>query len=229
LTGTLPDGLTLRSATATDLPQAAALLAERGEPADAVDVDLVAASEGLDAVGVVVDGDRVVATATLLDETIHLGAVAIPAGQIELVATDAAYEGRGLASSLVGWAHERSRRRGHLLQVMIGIPYFYRRFGYEYVQPMPTWHPLVEVPAPVPEVTVRRATPADLPHLARLQDDAQAHADLRLPHSTERWGWLLAHEATEVWVADRGGALVGMVRTLPPTEGAAAAELAVDD
>lgn len=48
----------VRAATATDLPQAAALLAERGEPADAVDVELVATSLGLDGVGVVVDRDR---------------------------------------------------------------------------------------------------------------------------------------------------------------------------
>jgi GNAT superfamily N-acetyltransferase len=226
---TLPEGLVLRPAGAEDLMQAAALLADRGEPADAVDVELVAASQGLDAIAVVVDGDRVVSTATLLDEIVHLGGVAIPAGQIELVATDAAYEGRGLASALVGWAHERSRARGHLLQVMIGIPYFYRRFGYEYVQPMPTWHPLVEVPRPDPDVTVRRASPADLGHLERLQSHAQADADLRMAHSSACWSWLLAHEASEIWVADRGGPPVGVVRTLPPGAGSVAAELAAED
>lgn len=225
----LPDGLVLRSAGPTDLAQAAALLAERGEPADAMDVELVAASQGLGSVGVVVDGDRVVSTATLLDETVHLGAVAVPTGQIELVATDAAYEGRGLASALVAWAHERSRTRGHLLQVMVGIPYFYRRFGYEYVQPMPAWRPLAEPLAPVEDITVRRATSADVPHLQRLQDRAQAYADLRMPHSEACWGWLLTHEATEVWVAERDGRPAGMVRTLPPAEGAAAAELATED
>lgn len=229
MTIALPGGLVLRPARQTDLPQAAALLAERGEPADAIDVELVASSQGLGSVAVVVDGDRVVSTATLLDETVHLGEVAIPTGQIELVATDAAYEGRGLASALVAWAHERSRARGHLLQVMIGIPYFYRRFGYEYVQPMPTWRPIAEPPPPAPDVTVRRATSADVPHLRQLQDRAQAHADLRLPHSGACWGWLLAHEATEVWVAERDGQPAGMLRTLPPDEGAAAAELATDD
>jgi GNAT superfamily N-acetyltransferase len=225
----LPGGLVLRSAGPADLPQAAALLAERGEPADAMDVELVAASQGLASVAVVVDGDRVVSTATLLDETVHLGEVVIPTGQIELVATDAAYEGRGLASALVAWAHERSRARGHLLQVMIGIPYFYRRFGYEYVQPMPAWRPIAEQPPQVPDVTVRRATSADMPHLRQLQDRAQAYADLRMPHSDACWGWLLTHEATEVWVADRAGQPAGMLRTLPPAEGAAAAELATED
>jgi predicted N-acetyltransferase YhbS len=225
----LAGGMVLRPATAADLLQAAALLAERGEPADAVDVELVAASQGLDAVGVVVDGDEVVATATLLDETVHLAGTAIPTGQVELVATHRDHEGRGLASALMGWAHERSRARGHLLQVMIGIPYFYRRFGYEYVQPIPTWHPLTERPGPVPDVTVRRATTADLPELQRLQDCAQADADLRMPHSPACWSWLLVHDASELWVAERDGRPVGMVRTLPPTQSPAAAELATND
>jgi GNAT superfamily N-acetyltransferase len=225
----LPGGLVLRPAGATDLVQAAALLADRGEPADARDVELVAASQGLGAIAVVVDGDRVVSTATLLDEIVHLGGVAIPTGQVELVATDAAYEGRGLASALVGWAHERSRARRQVLQVMIGIPYFYRRFGYEYVQPMPTWHPLAEIPRPDSDVIVRRATSADLRSLERLQCHAQADVDLRMGHSSACWGWLLAHEASELWVADRGGSPVGMVRTLPPGAGSAAAELAAQD
>jgi len=227
--GELLGGLVLRPATATDLRQVGALLADRGEASDAVDLELVAASQGPEYVGVIVDGDRVVSTATLLDETVHLHGVAIPAGQIELVATHASYEGRGLASALIDWAHERSRARGHLLQIMIGIPYFYRRFGYEYVQPMPTWHQLTETPPPVPEVSVRRATASDLPQLERLQDRAQAAADLRLGHSPACWRWLLAHEASELWVADHDGRLVGMVRTLPPAEGPAAAELAAED
>lgn len=224
-----PGGLELRGATRADLPGAAALLAERGEPADAVDVELVAAEEGLDDIGVVLDGDRVVATATLLEETLHLADVAIPTGQVELVATAAGYEGRGLASALMAWAHTRSEQRGDLLQVMIGIPYFYRRFGYEYVQPIPRWQQLTTALPPAPDVDVRRATPGDLPELQRLQDRAQAQVHLRLPHSSACWRWLLVHEATEVWVAHRDGRPVGMVRTLPPSGGAAAAELAADD
>ncbi|MGH8774310.1 MAG: GNAT family N-acetyltransferase [Jiangellaceae bacterium] len=64
-----------------------------------------------------------------LDETVFLGGVEIPAGQVELVATDVEYEGRGLVRALMGWAHERSAERGQLVEVMIGIPYFYRLFA----------------------------------------------------------------------------------------------------
>lgn len=225
----LPAGLRLREASEDDVPQAAALLASRGEPADAKDLELVAASRGPDAIGVVVDGDRVVSTATLLDETLHLAGVPIPAGQVELVATDTPYEGRGLVRALMDWAHDRSREQGHLAQVMIGIPYFYRQFGYEYVQPMPRWRRLARTPAAIAQVDVRRAVADDLPWLYELQEQAQQGVDVRMPHSQSCWGWLLRHDATELWVAERDGVLVGMSRTLPPQEGAALAELAVSD
>ena len=76
----------------------------------------------------------------------------IPAGQVELVATAREYEGRGLARALMGWAHERSARRGHLVQVMIGIPYFYRQFGYQYAIALPHSRAVRAVPPP-PEDT----------------------------------------------------------------------------
>ncbi|MFB7170996.1 GNAT family N-acetyltransferase [Streptomyces sp. NPDC056254] len=127
-------GLVLRPARPTDLDQIGALLTARGEPDDAVDHRLVVTDPdaGLSACTVVVDGDRVVSTATLLDEELCIGGIRLPAGQVELVATDAEYEGRGLVRALMDWAHARSAARGHLVQAMIGIPYFYRLFGYEY-------------------------------------------------------------------------------------------------
>src|SRR6478752_6206106 len=99
---TMPGGLELRTARPSDLDQIGTLVVE-GEL-------------GWDACAVVVDGDRVVSTATLLDETVRVGDVVLPAGQVELVATDTAYEGRGLVRALMVWAHDRSRDRGHLLQ-----------------------------------------------------------------------------------------------------------------
>lgn len=42
------------------------------------------------------------------------------------VATQPEYEGRGLLRALMHWAHARSHARDHVLQAMIGIPYFYR-------------------------------------------------------------------------------------------------------
>lgn len=227
----LVDGLRLRTAEPGDLDQIADLLSARGEPVDAVDLRLVAADpdEGPDSCAVVVDGARVVSTATLLHETIFIEDIPIPTGQVELVATDPAYEGRGLVRALMAWAHERSGARGDLLQVMIGIPYFYRQFGYAYAMPIPRVRPVIgDGPLPDPSIVVRTTASDDIGAMARLQDEAQTHADVRMPHSWACWRWLVARDGSTQLVAERRGVVVGTCRITPPDEGVTVAELAGD-
>lgn len=229
---TLPDGFELRIARPSDLDQIGALLVERGEEPDALDHRLVVEGElGWDACAVVVDGDRVVSTATLLDETVRVGDVVLPAGQVELVATDRAYEGRGLVRALMGWAHGRSRDRGHLLQVMIGIPHFYRLFGYEYAIDIPRARALRESlpPAAPTGGVLREATPADVPALVALQDAAQTPYDVAMPHPADRWRCLLAHDGSTTRVLERDGVVVASARTGPPDDGLLVAEAAAVD
>ncbi|MEV0560497.1 GNAT family N-acetyltransferase [Dactylosporangium sp. NPDC050588] len=224
----LAGGLVVRAARPADLEQIGALLADRGEPADRQDHRLVVedADGGFDACAVVVDGDRVVSTATLLDETVVLGGVAIPAGQVELVATDREYEGRGLVRALMGWAHERSAARGHLLQVMIGIPYFYRQFGYQYSIPIPHSRPVHTVPSTPTECAVRVAGPDDIAAMARLQDAVQRAYDVRMPHSPLCWRALVARAGSSQVVVERAGRLIGTGRVTPPDEGVVLGEVA---
>ncbi|MGH3681922.1 MAG: GNAT family N-acetyltransferase [Natronosporangium sp.] len=231
MTEILPAGLVLRTAGPSDLDQIAALLTERGEPVDAVDHRLVVEDPeaGWSACAVVVDGDRVVSTATLLDETLWLAGVPIPAGQVELVATDREYEGRGLVRALMGWAHRRSAERGQLAQLMIGIPYFYRLFGYVYAIPIVDTRPLVGPPPTSPGHLVREATAADIPAMAALQRAAQAGADLRMPHSDGCWRWLVARDGSQQWLAERDGVPVATGRATPPDEGLHLAEIAALD
>ena len=149
---------------------------------------------------------------TLLDETLRVrhpaGVVELPAGQVELVATDRAYEGRGLVRALMSWAHERSAARGHDLQVMIGIPYFYRRFGYEYAIDIPPARLSGDPPqsparrsAAVP--TTSRAGPA-----AGRRPGGQRRDDA--PPGCE-WRWTLGGTGTTTWVAERAGEVVAPV------------------
>ncbi len=223
---TLPGGLVLRTAEPADLDQIGTLLTERGEADDAVDHRLVVTDPdlGWDACAVVVDGSQVVATATLLDETLRVGDAVLPAGQVELVAVAASHEHRGLARALMGWAHRRSAERGHLLQVMIGIPYFYRLFGYEYAIDIASarevGHDAVRRLAggrpagsrgPVP----RTATAADLPALARLQESAQAGFDVAVPHPAARWRALLGQSVATVRVLEQHGSVVASARVRP--------------
>ncbi|MDQ1534463.1 MAG: hypothetical protein QOF28_2224, partial [Actinomycetota bacterium] len=126
---TLTDGAIVRPAVEGDLDELYALVAERGEPDDAIDLQLVVESEGagIEGTAVVEMDGRAVATATLLDETLVVRDTPLPVGQVELVAADADYEHRGYVRALMQWCHERSWNRGQVAQVMIGIPYFYRR------------------------------------------------------------------------------------------------------
>ena len=219
----------LRTATPADRAQVEELLVDRGEEGDDVDHRLVVddPDAGWSACAVVVDGDRVVSTATLLDETVVLGGLRLPAGQVELVATARGHEGRGLVRALMSWAHERSAARGHLLQVMIGIPYFYRLFGYEYAVDIPPARPLDGPPAGRP--LLRPAIPADLPALAALQDAAQAGTDVTVPHSAPRWRWLLGHTTSTTHVLERDGEVVASARLTPPDDDVLVAEAAARD
>jgi predicted N-acetyltransferase YhbS len=228
----LGDGLQLRTAAEGDLDQIGALLAARGEEADAEDMLLVSndPDEGLDAVMVVVEGgDRVVSTATLLRETVTIGDVDVPTGQVEMVATDPAFEGRGLVRALMDEAHRRSTERGDLLQVMIGIPFFYRQFGYSYSMPIPLPWDLHTVPDADPEVLVRAAGAADIEAMAALQADAQSGADVRMGHSAGCWRWLVERSGSTQLVAERDGTIIATARQTPPEEGVVLGELAGAD
>jgi predicted N-acetyltransferase YhbS len=235
----LAGGLLLRPSGRRDLEQIGELLAARGEPEDATDHRLVVEDPqaGWEACAVVVDGDRVVATATLLDERVHLGDVELPAGQVELVAAAHGYEGRGLVRALMSWAHARSEDRGHVLQVMVGIPYFYRLFGYEYAIDIPPALAVPEFqrgPGEQPPGAdgwgrLRSACPSDLPALTELQDAAQAGFDVRMPHSPQRRRWLLEHEASTTWLLQRAGISVATARTPTCDDGVLVAEAAAVD
>lgn len=226
--------LVLRSAQPADLDQIGALLADRGEPADAEDLALVVhdAEGGFAGTAVVVDGDRVVSTATLLDETVTIGGIVLPAGQVELVATAEAYEARGLVRALMAWCHDRSRALGQLVNVMVGIPYFYRQFGYEYAVPIGRDLPvdtgaLLRGAGGPSARMVRRATASDIPAMAAVEDAEQAGFDVIMPHSAACWRWLVARSGSEQWVAeDADGVVVATGRTTPPSEGVRLAEVA---
>lgn len=222
------DGVVLRTATPTDLDEIADLLARRGEAADGVDLRLVAADadEGLGAVLVAVDGGRIVSTATLLAETWRVEDVVMPAGQIELVATEPAFEGRGLVRSLVDLAHDRSRARGDVLQVMIGIPYFYRQFGYVYSLPIADTRELVDPPPRPDGIRVRVAGPGDLAAVAALQEQVQRDVPVSMPHSPACWRWLGARDGSVQWLAERDGGALATCRALPPDEGLVLGEVA---
>ena len=123
------------------------------------------------AVAVDVEAGRIVSSLCLIPERFRIGGVDLTVGQVEYVATAESHERRGLVRSLIDLAHRWSRDDGHLAEVIAGIPYFYRRFGYEYAVPFPRVWLLPERPAPE-GWSVRRAEVGDAPAIVALQADA---------------------------------------------------------
>lgn len=78
-----------------------------------------------------VPNGRVASTLSLLESRARYGPVELGAGQPELVGTHPAYRHRGLVARLFAEIHRISEARGDLLQVIDGIPWYYRQFGYE--------------------------------------------------------------------------------------------------
>lgn len=74
---------------------------------------------------------EIVSTLNLISQTWAYEGIPFGVGRPELVGTDPNYRGRGLVREMFSVLHEWSQQRGELVQVITGIPFFYRQFGYE--------------------------------------------------------------------------------------------------
>lgn len=95
-------------------------------------------------------------------------------GRPEMVGTHPDYRGRGLVRAQFELAHQWSAERGELIQVITGIPYFYRQFGYEMTMQLGAGRTGFQSHIPklkkdeVEPYTVRAATAADLPFIREM-------------------------------------------------------------
>ena len=139
----LGDGLVMRRSTRADADRLAAFNArihgEDPQDAQAVGVwtrDLLSGAHptfGVDDFTIVEDRNsgEIVSSMNLISQTWAYEGIPFGVGRPELVGTDPNYRARGLVRAQFEVAHEWSRQRGEQMQVITGIPYFYRQFGYE--------------------------------------------------------------------------------------------------
>jgi predicted N-acetyltransferase YhbS len=171
---------------------------------------------------VVRHGGRVVSCSVGAPMDLRLDGHPLPALQIEFVATDPDHRGRGLVRAQLARHHERARSDGRLLQVILGIPYFYRRFDYGYGVDYPVlWSPRGECLHPDPSVTVRPATADDLPAIATLErrrppDGLRADRTAALARqlAASARGRPPGGGADRLLVAERNGAVMGWMALL---------------
>jgi len=74
---------------------------------------------------------KIVSSMNTISQVWEYEGVSFRVGQPELVGTDPDYRNRGLVREQFRRIHEWNRQRGELVQVITGIPYYYRQFGYE--------------------------------------------------------------------------------------------------
>jgi predicted N-acetyltransferase YhbS len=171
---------------------------------------------------VVRDGDRVVSCSVGAPLDLRLDGVPLPALQIEFVATDPDHRGRGLVRAQLDRHHARARRDGHPLEIVLGIPYFYRRFGYGYGLDYPLlWCPRRDALRPDPSVSLRPAAAGDLPALVAFERRRPAdglRADRARPLARQlaaaAHGRPPGSGADRLLVAERAGAVVGWMALL---------------
>ncbi len=195
----------IRAATSDEADQVAALVCERnGDECDlGVRSLFERADVGVHRFAVAVDHRRRVrSTLCLVPERLRIGSTIVGAGQVEYVATARDHEGLGLVRRLMGLVHQWSAADGDVVQLIAGIPYFYRKFGYEYAIPFPRLR--LVTPGHAPETptgwTVRLATAVDIASLARLQHNAQLRADLAVVEGDAAWwSWWVATGQEPRW------------------------------
>ncbi|HSR43838.1 MAG TPA: GNAT family N-acetyltransferase [Acidimicrobiia bacterium] len=162
---------------------------------------------------VAADGDRIVSVLGLFPASTRVGSVAVQSAFIEFVATARDYEGRGLVRDQMELAHRISAERGDLIMWMVGIPYFYRQFGYEYAVPTP---PTIAVTGSgvgaAPDLSFRVATADDIDTVTALQGHMAASAVIVAEHDQLLWSWYIASPVYRVVIAERQGTPVGMMR-----------------
>ena len=179
-------GLVMRWATAADAPAVAAFnLAMHSdnpaEPEEGLSIwtyDLFSGQHPTTGPGdftvVVDDQGQIVSSLCLISQTWAIDGLAFGVGRPELVATLPEYRRRGLVRRQMAVVHSLSAARGELVQVITGIPWYYRQFGYEMTVDLGGSRDFVwSRPGNSPPVTeepyrFRPAAADDIPHLAAL-------------------------------------------------------------
>jgi hypothetical protein len=73
---------------------------------------------------------KIVSSLNLISQTWSFGGIPFRVGRPEAVGTDPEYRRRGLVRLQFELIHALSASRGEMVQVITGIPYYYRQFGY---------------------------------------------------------------------------------------------------
>jgi hypothetical protein len=214
---TLDDGLILRRATPEDTETVADFNAhvhsDQGwdkpdEPVRAWVKDLMSGDHptvSADDFLVVEDTatGNVISSTCLISQTWSYGGIPFGVGRIELVGTHPDHRRRGLVRAQFDVLHGWSAERGHLVQGITGIPWYYRQFGYEMAPELygARRGPLSNVSELRDDQSepfaIRPATPDDLAFVAEVADAANQRSLLSCVRDAALWRYELDGRLSE--------------------------------
>ncbi len=195
MTGSFSDlGAVLRRGRGPDRTSLLELIELQHDPTDVPEAAMVFDDPAFGPEGwlVAAHGDRVVACIAPFENRVRIGRVELAGLEIEFVTSHPSVAGRGLIRRL--FAMLAGTHPNHLVHLMVGIPYFYRRLGYEYAIPSPPEQVIDEdqnltLPSGWEFISVD-STYIDA--LQAAQADMSDDADVAFAHTDTRWRWLLA-------------------------------------
>lgn len=148
----------------------------------------------------------------LISQTWQYGDVPFGCGQPEAIVTHPDYRQHGLVRKQMAVIHQLSRARGELIQVIWGIPWYYRQFGYEYaLEGLWDTHRKIR-PHHIPSVDDPRTKLCRLRPISRkyygfirqLHENFENRNHIRTEKSFEEWlfhfqGWQAKAHARREW------------------------------
>lgn len=236
----LGDGLVLRRATVTDADAVAAFNAfvftAAGESGDTLGVwarDLLTRPHPTMKPGdfTIVEETqtgRIVSSLCLIPQIWSYGGIPFGVGRVELVGTHPDYRRRGLVRVQMGHLHQASAAAGHMMQVITGIPWYYRQFGYEMCLDLgggrggyQSQVPALASGASEP-YRLRPATETDIAFLKQTYDTAQQRYVVSCVRDEAIWRLELSgrspdsHVIHEYWIVEASdGEAVGYLVLMP--------------
>jgi hypothetical protein len=170
---------------------------------------------------------EIVSGTCLIPQTWRYGDIPFAVGRPELVGVREEYRGRGLMRRHLDVVHRRSDEMGHLAQAITGVPWLYRRFGYEMAVALGGGRrcPIGAVPdlkdGEREQFTFRPAAGADAGFLAATYGAAMERYPVSTLLDEGVWRYLVEGRSPDnvhrrpVEVIERSGEPVGMVVRAP--------------
>ena len=128
-----------------------------------------------------INNNRIASTTTYLTQTWTYDGIEFDIGRPEIVGTHPDYRNRGLIRKQFDTMHRWADERGHLVQVVLGIPTYYKQFGYEYALHAEggRYTPTASLPRwgnDKRNFQLRDATQDDIPFITRLLQESSKHS-----------------------------------------------------